>query len=232
MSSKPRCTVNLGVPTHGSLIAVKEFCPMNAIRGSATTQNHNRIISLSKLARRRTATLASIAILTLLFAIPFSAKAQVYDHTDFVHGFASDSSIWLNQYRDLNATPIQYLSGLVQLKMWATPELYDTASYTSQAARLGNRLISAGGLHIVVGHSLGSLVSRGAYLDNASTRPRYKGIVAITPPFQGSILADSAIKMRNYMADLTRRMSDAQGAVMIISDVFTFALGYALGGWL
>ena len=34
------------------------------------------------------------------------------------------------------------------------------------------------------------------------------------------------------MADLTRRMSDAQGAVMIISDVYIFALGYALGGWL
>jgi pimeloyl-ACP methyl ester carboxylesterase len=133
-------------------------------------------------------------------------------------------------YPDIGTTPLNYLSSSVQLKMVSTPDLNVLATYNAQVATMDNRLISAGGLHILVGHSLGALVARGAYNYNASARPLYKGIVAIAPPHQGAIIADNALTMRAYIGDVQRRINDAVPALLLAADVYTLVSAFAVTG--
>src|SRR6266550_3406753 len=116
---------------------------MTAIRssgGKARLDQEGRL--LPKSARRKATKLRLISMLAAALAVPFIATGQTYDHTTFVHGFASDSSMWRTAYPDLQTTPLGYLASSIQLKIFATPDLDKTARYSTQITTLGNRLIS------------------------------------------------------------------------------------------
>jgi hypothetical protein len=175
-------------------------------------------------------------LITCLVFIAAGARAQLtYDRSTFVHGYASDPGMWTLSYVDLGTTPPGYLLSSVVLKTLAYPDLNLQVRYSTQVGTLGNFVLTNAGKHVLIGHSLGSLVSRGVFITNASARPAISGIIAITPPHQGTLMADSAVKIRNYFGDVQRRINGAlPGLVMdaqIISFLYTWASGDPGGGF-
>ena len=156
--------------------------------------------------------------LTVLGLLSFGAYTHVadgqlvYDHTSFVAGFGSGPEIWQAGYADLNGvTPPSYLSGSIVLGTVGYAPVSDSLRYDQLVARLGNYL-SAGGQHVLVGHSLGSLVSRGTYINNPGVRPEIAAIIAVAGPHEGAPLADNFNQARLFLGDVQRRVNDAIGA--------------------
>lgn len=142
------------------------------------------------------------------------AGAQLrYDRTTFLHGLGSDSSIWRVPHVVLgNQSSPGYLGRRVVLKAVGTPYLNAGAqgrpdstlglSYTGQRDNLVRFVGGAPGQHVFVGHSLGSLVARGAFAVSNVGAQRVSGIVTIAAPHQGALLADSARLALRYFEDL------------------------------
>jgi hypothetical protein len=143
-----------------------------------------------------------------------------YDHTSFLNGFGSDSTVWLNSYVDLQMTPPAYLGQRVVLKTPGYPNVDSLKRYSGQVSDIAAYL-TRGGQHVLVAHSLGSLVARGAYIDNPGIRPDVAAIVAITAPHQGAPLADNFVTLRSFLRDMQRRIDDAKTAIAIEAAVLT-----------
>jgi len=169
--------------------------------------------NLSRVLRR-------LARVLLLFAI---ASAQLhaqlsYDHTSFLNGTASDSTIWTRSYADLQTTTSAYLSQRVVLRIPGYPNVDSLKRYSGLVSDIAAYL-TLGGQHVLVGHSLGSLVARGTYIDNPGIRPDVVAIVALTAPHQGTRLADNFVTLRSFLRDMQRRIDDAKTAIAIETAV-------------
>lgn len=160
-----------------------------------------------------------------LMVLPMPVSAQLpYDRTTFLNGFASSSVIWTSGYTDLSQqTPPSYLSQFVDLRGLAYPNVHHDSTYQGHLSTVGP-FFAAGGQHVAVGHSLGSLVARGIYIHNSSgARPNITGIVALTPPHTGASLADNAQEAQAYFADVQRRIqSGASAARLTLGVLFLF----------
>lgn len=162
--------------------------------------------------------LSSIAALVLIIAVaaltPDVARAQLaYDHTSFVPGFGSGPEIWTMGYSDLyGATPPNYLSQSVVLQTVGLPNTDARVRYSEQIANLAS-FLGAGGTHVLVGHSLGAMVSRGAYINYPGVRANVAGIITVSAPHQGAPLADNANQATAFFADVQRRVNDGIGAI-------------------
>lgn len=74
---------------------------------------------------------------------------------------------------------------------------------------------TAGTQHVLVGHSLGSLVARGLYVNNSGLRPLITGIVTVAAPHQGAPFADNAETARRFFADVQRRVNGGLAAAQM-----------------
>jgi hypothetical protein len=128
----------------------------------------------------------------------------------------------------LGATPPSYLSSAVVLGTPGYPNLNIQARYSEQIVNLGSFVNAARGQHVLLGHSLGSLISRGTYNDNPSASAHIAGIVAIAAPHQGTVLADSAITVRNFFGDVQRRINGAIPGVLIEAAVLSWLVSYSV----
>ncbi len=163
--------------------------------------------------------------LLLVFGIPpVPLHGQLsYDHTSFLNGTGSDSTIWLTSYADLQTTPPGYLGQRVVLRTPGYPNVDSLKRYSGQVSDI-TAYLTGGGQHVLVGHSLGSLVARGTYIDNPAIRPDVAAIVALTAPHQGTPLADNFITLRSFLRDMQRRIDDAKFAVAIEAAILTNVL--------
>lgn len=167
----------------------------------------------------------------VLAAAPFTAPAQLaYDRTTFLNGFASTPTIWTNGYRDLSGmTPPNYLGQFVDLGLKGYPNVDAGRTYDGQLTEVAP-FFSAGGQHVAVGHSLGSLVARGIYIHNVSgAQPHIAAIVATVAPHGGTPLADNAIEAARFFADFQRRIEagvSAARTVLGVVSLFTAWLSF------
>jgi PGAP1-like protein len=160
----------------------------------------------------------------LLFGVAI-ASAQLhaqlaYDHTSFLNGFASDSTIWTRSYADIQTTPPAFLGQRIILRTSGYPNVDSLKRYSGQVNDIAAYL-AQGGQHVLVAHSLGSLVSRGTYIDNPGIRSDVAAIVTLTAPHQGAPLADNFVLLRNFLRDMQRRIDDAKTAIAIEAAVLT-----------
>jgi len=205
------------------------------------------VCSIAHAIARFTARPATGRYLLVLFLTalvrPIVAQSPLpYDRTSFLNGYSSDPSMWTTVYSNIGRTPSTYLGERIDLRMTRYPNLDRMQRYTNQVSSLTSYL-AAGGQHILVGHSLGSLVARGSYIDNSSVRPDIAAILAITPPHQGTPLADNFPALRSFLRDMQRRIQDAQAAASVESIILDFifaafapkqitGLGPVLFGWI
>jgi pimeloyl-ACP methyl ester carboxylesterase len=108
------------------------------------------------------------------------------------------------------------------------PNLDSLARFSTQVTNLAS-FLSPAGQYVLVAHSMGSLVSRDTYLDYPALRPQIKGIVAVAAPHQGAPLADNALVVRDFFADVQRRILGALPAVLAETAVLGFLLYYGTG---
>ncbi len=157
------------------------------------------------------------AALALMFAaflgVSSDCSSQTpYDHTTFLNGFASDSLIWRTGYQDLaGQTTPGYLGNSIILKTPIYPNVNDSLTYSQQIARI--LPVFSGGQHIIVAHSLGSLVGRGLYINNPTVRPNVTGIITLVAPHQGAPIAQNGGEALRFFADVERRVN---GAITLI----------------
>lgn len=161
------------------------------------------------------------AALSSLSARDAAAQLQ-YTNTTFLNGYASDSTIWTRRYPDLGVpTPQEYLAQSVVLRTVGNPNVNDSFTYYPQRSRVVPFFVS-GTQHVLVGHSLGALIARGLYVDNAVPAPNITGIVAVAAPHQGAPLADNAETTRRFFADVQRRVNAGLAAASIPFEILAF----------
>lgn len=168
----------------------------------------------------------ALAFMSLaLMATPLQAQLA-YTNTTFLNGFASDSTIWTTSYSDISTTPPSYLGQAVVLRTVDYANVNDSLTYTQQLARLAPFFVS-GTQHVLVGHSLGSLVARGLYINYPGIQPEITGIVAVAGPHQGAPIVDNFVTAQHFLVDMQRRVNDALNAAAVV-----FPVAFALGGTL
>ena len=180
-----------------------------------------------------------VALAGALLGLTPVASAQLpYNRTTFLNGFGSDSTIWEAQYRDLGGVSAPtYLGNYVELEIVRNPLVNRELRYQDQKAQV-SAVFTSGTQHVLVGHSLGSLVARGVYLDYPAVRPNISGIVATVAPHQGTPMAANAIKLAAFMGDVQRRVNDAVSSIRLaayITPLLFFVGGnatIALGNWI
>lgn len=162
---------------------------------------------------RRILVAASVA----LAASTAGAQGLDYQRTTMVHGLGGSSIMWRTPRSTLGGrSAADYLEQQqnVALRLRGTPELLaDTdvlrARLGVQRQSLSAFVAARGGRHVLVGHSMGSLVSRSLYLENAQDRPQVAGIVAVTAPHQGADIAVNAPRAVLYFQRLQGRVGEA-----------------------
>lgn len=184
---------------------------------------------------RRRFTMLALGFLGLA---PVASAQLAYDRTTLLNGFASDNTIWTHVYRDLSLmTPPNYLSTYIGLRTVQNPLVDPRLRYDDQKAAVST-IFTAGTQHVLVGHSLGSLVARGVYLDYPGLRPNISGIIATVAPHQGTPMAANADKLSAFMADVQRRVNDAVTSIRLAAGITPFVyfvqgtVGKALGSWI
>lgn len=191
--------------------------------------------SLARSSLPRCAT--ALAAFVTAVAVPAArAGAQLaYDRSTFLHGIGSSPRVWGQPYPDLGAlTPPQYLSRRVDLKAVGTlnlnagaPDTVAGLRYADQRDNLVRFLAGASGRDVLFAHSLGSLVSRGAFAVVGGAR--VAGIVTVAAPHQGAPIADSAGAALRYAQDMLSSVDAAKAnvkwylaATFILGGVGTF----------
>lgn len=161
----------------------------------------------------------------LALALMFGASTHpaggqlTYDHTSFVAGFGSGPEIWKTRYADLyDEMPPSYLSSSIMLHTVGYAPVSGGLLYDQLVDSLGGYLI-AGGQHVLVAHSLGSLVSRSTYINYPGVRPNIAAIIAIAAPHQGAPLADNAAEAVRFFSDVQRRVNDGLTATNVTFEV-------------
>lgn len=182
-------------------------------------------------APRSTLARAAIVLSAALALAATPLQAQLaYTNTTFLNGFASDSSVWTTSYSDIGTTPPSYLARSVVLQTVGYPNVNDSLTYSQDLARIAPFFVS-GTQHVLVGHSLGSLVARGLYINYPSIRPDITGIVAVAGPHQGAPIVDNFVTAQHFLVDLQRRVNDALNAAAVVTPVATALTGFVLGIW-
>jgi pimeloyl-ACP methyl ester carboxylesterase len=177
--------------------------------------------------------LVTTCILPCLF--PSRAESQLtYSNTMFVHGFASDGSIWSKYYSALQTTPEAYLARSVATRTLFAPSLPLSRDYNGQLDSLELILSSrTTGQSVLVGHSLGSLEARGAYVLRGDAA-HIAAIIALAPPHQGTYLADNAVVAQHYFTDVQSRVNDgvdgARGIASFLLDLLANAVFHITPG--
>jgi pimeloyl-ACP methyl ester carboxylesterase len=172
-----------------------------------------------------------VSSLAILISVTQFAGAQLqYDRTSFLNGFASDSLIWTRATYELQTSPVSYLGAAIPLGMVRNPNVNKALRYSQHLQAIAP-VISAGGEHVLVGHSLGSLVARGLYIHRPETRPHIKGILAIAALHQGAPLADNAQQAVNFFVDVQRRVDDGARAITIQAFVLWVISYYSPDPW-
>lgn len=119
-----------------------------------------------------------------------------------LHGFAGRPVLLARIARDL-------VGAGYHVRNWAYPSVFHHAERHSQQLREEIERLSQGKTHSrihVVGHSLGGIVTRLAFMDGA---PEKLGrIVMLAPPNQGSHLARRASKLLGRWCPVLRELSD------------------------
>ena len=142
----------------------------------------------------------SLAVLATALAFSASAAAQAasYDGTYFVHGFND------GYYRFDMTVPALRARGL-DLKAVRAPSLSSTQPVAIQADELRsyqNGYLWFSDSTILVGHSMGGLTSRAAYLANPAN---IVGIVTVATPHQGSPIAVGGQRFTRHMGLVVAR---------------------------
>jgi hypothetical protein len=170
--------------------------------------------------------------LALLATIAGASGAQLsYEHTDFLHGYASSGNIWTQRSPWLGYSPSDYLALRVAIKTPHYPTFDSKTRLTVWRDQYSNLLAGVGGGHASVGHSTGALLARSTYMFAPNGRSHIRGIVAVAAPHQGTHLADSAEKLRNFYVDVQRRIDDVEralGIFHVLLRLSTYSMG-ALG---
>lgn len=183
-------------------------------------------MTTNRIPRRRAwdvAALLAAAALAATTVAPRAGAQLAYDRTTFLHGIGSSDTIWKKTYPELGGqTSPDYLRRQVYLKAVGTPYLNEGAPeakdqtaglrYAGQRNNLTRFLTDTGGQHVLIAHSLGSLVARGAFAADGVGAQRVTGIVTIAAPHQGAWIADadSAARARDYVKELRYRLGRAE----------------------
>lgn len=180
---------------------------------------------------------ACAAVVAILATSPVSAQSLDYQRTTLVHGLAGTSGMWRSVHPTLGASPVDFLEQRigVALRLRGTPDL--TINTRVVPARLGmQRQILSGfvaersGRHVLVGHSMGSLVSRSIYLAEPARRSQIAAIVAVTPPHQGADISVNVARATDYFRHLDGRVNEALDEINQSSMPQLFVL-YLLRPW-
>lgn len=151
-----------------------------------------------------------------------------------MHGTASDSLIWRSAYGTLSGrTPLAYLSTTVKLKDVRTPTLDKLQSYQGQLGQLSSAITGAPGQHVLVGHSLGGIEARGAYLFTGA-RPQIAGIITIAATHRGTYLSDNREQVKRFFADVQRRVDDGAKSARFVGmglDILVATVTTAVFHW-
>ena len=164
-----------------------------------------------------------------------------YDRTSFIHGFGSSGTMWRRPYNGLwEKSVIEYLrenarvdlGGEIGSESSPTLDGLPARLFDEQHAVLGQFLSATPGRHVLVGHSMGSLLSRYTYINASPTaREQIAGIVAVTAPHQGAEIAVYAPAARKYFTDTQAAVNDALNeidAALISASVLGFLAGVFL----
>ena len=181
----------------------------------------------------------AIAMLLASLIAPLSARAQLsYEHTTFLHGTGSSPAIWRAGYPDLaGLSSPEYLRRSIVLKDTTYPDLDPNLEnrWAQEVAILRTDLLAEGGRHVLVTHSVGGLVARGAYLNlplsaGTDVRPNIAAIITIAATHQGTQLADSALHAIDFFKDVQKRVDAGLAAIqndptlqltLVIGEVFS-----------
>lgn len=192
-----------------------------------TSARPESIIALVRTGNRTFWMLGIVTLLAGIAAKPCAAPAQAleYERTTFLHGFGSNPQIWTTPYSGLiGLTSPGYLAQTVDLGTVGTANLGLETRYNAQRDSLSNYLAVQEQRHVLVGHSLGSLVARGTYLHHTQRRPNIAGILAVAPVHQGAPLADNAEAARDFFLDVKWRFDGGADAVSFLAYLLDFAV--------
>ena len=114
-------------------------------------------------------------------------------------GFNSDSNVW-------NYAP-GYLTNWVRLKSVHKVNTTSTATINSQRDEFRTALTGIGGQKVLVGHSMGGLVSRATFVANPAN---VAALVTVGTPHEGTLLADNADKIITWLDNVRVRVGDAK----------------------
>lgn len=182
------------------------------------------LVKVRALASQLTTSIIALGVL----ANAAAAQTLLYDHATFLNGFASSPVIWRAHFSALNGDSVpQYINRSIVLK---TIDLFnvDTAKrYDDHVIDLYNYLNSAAEHHVLIGHSLGALVSRGVYNDDTDRRANISAIVGLAAPHQGTLLANNATTAKAFVNDVQRRVNDAKPYARIVLAVASVLFGVA-----
>lgn len=148
------------------------------------------------------------------------AQAQLaYDGTVFLHGGNGKPSTWL-----AGSTPTRLAATIVLGRNGSrVPDLLGQFPVANQRVTLRDSLNIYGGLNVLVAHSMGGLVARATYLDNAAN---IAGIVTVASPHQGMPLANNYTVLEAFALDAQRRVDNAWTAV----GAMTLGINFLLRG--
>ena len=164
---------------------------------------------------------AGVAVASMLLAAlcsaglarPTHAQQQTvgtYGRTTFFHGFGADRKSWTKPQPNLNGlAPWVYLQNRVVLHTVTIPDLDRQNTFDQQKA-IAVATIAGSTRNVLVGHSMGSLIARATFFDQPSN---VAGIVAIAPPHQGVILADSAAAVAYWVTGMQDRINAGKAAI-------------------
>lgn len=159
-----------------------------------------------------------------------TAQGQLsYDGTTYIHGFGSGGYTWTQLYTALdNKSPSWYLGSKIDVKSYDAPSLDSSKTYTGELQNLRAYLVSTQRRNVLIGHSMGGLEARGAYVFTPDVRSDIAGILTVATPHEGAYLANNADLARNYLVDVQRRVNQAASASRWVLGAWEFLLGAAV----
>jgi len=140
------------------------------------------------------------------FAGVLPGQTLNYTGTVFVHGLGDSGSRWTNGILG-GSSPINRYNALIELRNVPTPpSLSSTSSIATQRGQLVSFLSSVGGQNVLVGHSMGGIVSRAAYLN---TPTNITAIINIASPHNGTLATNNAATFHAYLDKTISRVDQA-----------------------
>lgn len=201
--------------------------PDDSSRSTSTWPAFVPAVTARRTRRRHSALIPLVLLLAGVVAKPADLPAQAlqYERTTFLHGFGSHPSIWTTPYSGLSGLPTPgYLAQTIDLGTAGLVSLDTSKNYAEQRVILRDTLALQQQRHVLVGHSLGSLVGRGTYLGYADRRPNIVGILAVTPIFQGAPIAGNLDEAADFLADVEWRVNGGIDAVNMIAGIIDLFL--------